>query len=71
MPNACWKSAHWVGAASEVLPKLQGPFDLIFIDADKPHNPIYLEWALKLVRPGTVIVGVVVHFRLVRVSLLK
>lgn len=46
-----------VGAATEVLPELQGPFDLIFIDADKPNNPIYLEWALKLARPGTVIVG--------------
>lgn len=46
-----------VGAASDVLPKLEGPFDLVFIDADKPNNPIYLEWALKLSRPGTVIVG--------------
>ncbi|RTM02218.1 MAG: O-methyltransferase [Hyphomicrobiales bacterium] len=33
-----------------------GPFDLIFIDADKPNNPNYLDWALKLSRPGTVIV---------------
>ncbi|MGH9599259.1 MAG: O-methyltransferase [Terracidiphilus sp.] len=32
------------------------PFDLIFIDADKPGNPRYFEWALKLARPGTVIV---------------
>lgn len=32
-----------------------GPFDLIFIDADKPSNPEYLNWALKLSRPGTVI----------------
>jgi predicted O-methyltransferase YrrM len=31
------------------------PFDLIFIDADKPNNPHYLEFALKLSRPGTVI----------------
>lgn len=45
------------GAATEVLPQLQGPYDLIFIDADKPNNPTYLEWALKLARPGTVIVG--------------
>ncbi|WP_240939376.1 O-methyltransferase [Diaphorobacter sp. HDW4A] len=45
------------GAASDVLPQLQGPYDLIFIDADKPNNPNYLEWALKLARPGTVIVG--------------
>lgn len=35
--------------------KLQ-PFDFIFIDADKPNNPTYLEWSLKLSRPGTVIV---------------
>lgn len=47
-----------VGAALDTLPGLQSaaPFDLIFIDADKPNNPGYLEWALKLSRPGTVIV---------------
>ncbi|MFT3812665.1 MAG: O-methyltransferase [Acidovorax sp.] len=45
------------GEASQVLPQLAGPFDLIFIDADKPSNSVYLEWALKLARPGTVIVG--------------
>lgn len=28
------------------------PFDLIFIDADKPNNPHYLEWALHYSRPG-------------------
>jgi len=33
-----------------------GPFDFIFIDADKSNNPRYLEWALKLSRPGTTIV---------------
>ena len=33
-----------------------GPFDLIFIDADKPNNPNYLDWAMQLSRPGTVIV---------------
>lgn len=32
------------------------PFDFIFIDADKPNNPTYLAWAMKLSRPGTVIV---------------
>ena len=46
-----------VGPALEVLPKLKGPFDLIFIDADKPNNPNYIWWALKLSRPGTVIIG--------------
>jgi predicted O-methyltransferase YrrM len=44
------------GAALDLLPALEGPFDLVFIDADKPNNPGYLEWALKLSRPGTVIV---------------
>lgn len=33
------------------------PFDLVFIDADKPNNPVYLEKSLALSRPGTVIVG--------------
>jgi predicted O-methyltransferase YrrM len=32
------------------------PFDLIFIDADKENNPAYLEWALRLSRPGTIII---------------
>jgi len=45
-----------VGPALESLPKLTGPFDLIFIDADKPNNSNYLQWALKFSRPGTVIV---------------
>ncbi len=49
-----------VGAALETLPVLQsegaGPFDLIFIDADKGNNPHYLKWALKLSRRGTLIV---------------
>jgi predicted O-methyltransferase YrrM len=46
-----------LGAALDVLPSLAGPFDLIFIDADKPNNPHYLAWALRLSRPGTVIIG--------------
>jgi predicted O-methyltransferase YrrM len=46
-----------VGAALEVLPGLEGPFDLVFIDADKPNNPAYLDHALRLSRPGTVILG--------------
>jgi predicted O-methyltransferase YrrM len=45
-----------VGAALDLLPALEGPFDLVFIDADKPNNPAYLEHALRLSRPGTVIV---------------
>jgi predicted O-methyltransferase YrrM len=46
-----------LGAALDVLPGLEGPFDLIFIDADKPNNPHYLDWALRLSRPGTLIIG--------------
>jgi predicted O-methyltransferase YrrM len=45
-----------VGPAIETLPTLTGPYDLIFIDADKPNNRNYLEWALKLSHPGTVII---------------
>ena len=47
------------GPALTSLEKLgdRPPFDLIFIDADKPNNPNYLRWALRYSRPGTVIVG--------------
>lgn len=45
------------GAALDVLPMLKAPFDLIFIDADKANNPGYLEWAIKLSKQGTVIIG--------------
>lgn len=45
-----------VGAALDLLPAVEGPFDLVFIDADKPNNPGYLDWAVKLSRPGTVII---------------
>lgn len=48
------------GLALETLPKLaeehQGPFDLVFIDADKESNVDYFKWALALSRPGTLIV---------------
>ncbi len=49
-----------VGPALETLPELAAAgecFDLIFIDADKRNNPGYLEWSLKLSRPGTLIVA--------------
>jgi predicted O-methyltransferase YrrM len=50
-----------LGLAAESLAALvdsgAGPFDMIFIDADKPNNPVYLEWSLKLSRPGTLIVA--------------
>ncbi|GAA1341606.1 O-methyltransferase [Actinocatenispora thailandica] len=50
-----------VGAALDTLPELvaggAGPFDLIFIDADKDNYPGYLDWSLRLSRPGTVLVA--------------
>lgn len=45
-----------VGPALETLAELSGPFDLVFIDADKGNNVNYLRRALELSRPGTVIV---------------
>ncbi len=45
-----------LGRALDTLPELAGPFDLIFIDADKQHNPDYFTWALRLSRPGTAII---------------
>jgi predicted O-methyltransferase YrrM len=45
-----------VGKALDTLPQLEGPFDLAFIDADKQNNAEYFRWALKLSRPGGVIV---------------
>jgi len=45
-----------VGRALETLPELAGPFDFIFIDADKPSNADYFAWALKLSRRGSLIV---------------
>ncbi|QGM97353.1 O-methyltransferase [Methylocystis parvus] len=49
-----------VGAALDVLPQIEaeglGPFDLTFIDADKANNAVYFGWALKLSRPGALIV---------------
>lgn len=47
-----------IGAAMETLPTLvaEEPFDFVFIDADKGNNVNYLRWALKLTRPGAVIV---------------
>jgi predicted O-methyltransferase YrrM len=49
------------GRAQETLPLLhaagEGPFDLIFIDADKPGYPDYLAWSVRLSRPGTMIVA--------------
>jgi len=49
-----------VADALETLPVLfeegAGPFDLVFVDADKPNNPAYLDWALRLSRVGSLLV---------------
>jgi predicted O-methyltransferase YrrM len=49
-----------VGAALDTLAALHAeghePFDFVFIDADKEHNTDYLDWAVRLGRPGTVVV---------------
>jgi predicted O-methyltransferase YrrM len=49
-----------LGRAIDTLPLLEaeaaGPFDLFFIDADKPSIPDYFAWALKLSRPGSLII---------------
>ena len=48
-----------VGAALDSLSLIEkeglAPFDFIFIDADKPNNPGYLDWAIELSRPGALI----------------
>ena len=50
-----------VAPALQSLAELQAEgaaaFDLIFLDADKPNNAVYLEWALRFSRPGTIIIG--------------
>jgi predicted O-methyltransferase YrrM len=50
-----------LGPALDMLPKLlaqgAGPFDMIFIDADKPSYPDYLAWAIRLSRQGSLIVA--------------
>lgn len=55
------RTAIHVGAALESLRAMvdndEPPFDLIFIDADKPNNPAYLDYALRLSRRGSVIIG--------------
>jgi predicted O-methyltransferase YrrM len=50
-----------VGAALDSLAEIErageGPFDLFFIDADKATYPAYLDWAIRLSRPGSVILS--------------
>lgn len=49
-----------VGRAAGTLAQLaaenQGPFDLVFIDADKASIPVYFDWSLRLARPGSLII---------------
>jgi predicted O-methyltransferase YrrM len=49
-----------VGRALDLLPGVLadgiGPFDLVFIDADKASNADYVDWSIRLARPGTVII---------------
>ncbi|HZC06460.1 MAG TPA: O-methyltransferase [Ktedonobacterales bacterium] len=49
-----------LGSAVATLPQLTeqgaGPFDIVFIDADKASTPDYLTWALRLTRPGSLII---------------
>ena len=49
-----------LGPALETLPQLaaehRGPFDLVFIDADKPNTPAYFDWAIRLGRRGSLII---------------
>jgi predicted O-methyltransferase YrrM len=50
-----------VGDARELLAGIaeagEGPFDVVFIDADKTGYPEYLEWSLRITRPGSLILG--------------
>ena len=46
-----------VGPAAESVARVHGPFDLVFIDADKASMPVYFTAALELVRPGALIIG--------------
>jgi predicted O-methyltransferase YrrM len=50
-----------LGRALDTLPRIAaeglGPFDLIFIDADKSSYPAYFDWALRLSRPGTLLIA--------------
>jgi predicted O-methyltransferase YrrM len=46
-----------VGAGLEVLPRLQGPFDAVFIDADKGNYDGYGRWAAQNVRKGGLLLG--------------
>jgi predicted O-methyltransferase YrrM len=46
-----------VGRAIDSVASVEGPFDLVFIDADKASTPEYFDWAVRLSRPGTAIIA--------------
>lgn len=46
---------HAVELLAQIAAAKEGPFDLIFIDADKENNALYLDWSLRLSHPGTLI----------------
>ncbi|MDH6137183.1 putative O-methyltransferase YrrM [Kitasatospora sp. MAA4] len=50
------RTGRAVDSLAELVDDGAEPFDLVFIDADKPSNPDYFRWALKLTRPGSLIV---------------
>jgi len=45
------------GLLEDIVRRGEPPFDLVFIDADKPSYPVYLDYALQLTRPGSVILA--------------
>jgi predicted O-methyltransferase YrrM len=51
------QTGNAIDSLQKIYAENSDPFDFIFIDADKPNNPNYLNWALKLSRPGTIIIG--------------
>jgi predicted O-methyltransferase YrrM len=49
------REGHAVDLLAQLAAAKEGPFDFIFIDADKENNALYLDWSLRLSRPGTLI----------------
>lgn len=49
------RNGHAVDLLAQLVDSKEGPFDLIFIDADKENNALYLDWSIKLSQPGTLI----------------
>ncbi len=49
------REGHGVDLLSQIAQKQEGPFDLFFLDADKENNILYLDWAIHLSRPGSLI----------------